>query len=125
LILDTSFLVDLFLNRKEAISLIAQLEENEILKTTSISVYEIFRGIKNKDKITKIEGFFNDVIVLNLDKNSAKVAGLLSKELCDAGLEIDPEDCMIAAIAKESNDTILTRNVKHFSRVHGLKIKSY
>ena len=125
MILDTSFLVDLFLNRKEAIALIDELEESEILRTTSVSVYEIFRGIKNKDKIAKIERFFNDIIVLNLDKDSAKVAGLLSKDLCEAGLEIDPEDYMIAAIAKESNDTILTRNVNHFSRVPGLKIKSY
>jgi len=30
---------------------------------------------------------------------------------------------MIASIAMENNESILTRNTKHFERIHGLKIE--
>lgn len=38
---------------------------------------------------------------------------------------IDPEDAMIAGIALLSNETILTKNVEHFSRIRNLKIETY
>lgn len=38
---------------------------------------------------------------------------------------IDIEDIMIGAIAKRNNETIITRNKKHFEKIPGLKIASY
>ncbi len=125
LILDTSFLIDLLLNHKEAVELAASLEEKEILKTTSICVYELFRGIKKKESIEKLEQLCSELIVLSFDKEAAKKAGIISNELLRKGQEIDPEDCMIAAIALLNNDTLVTRNVGHFNRIINLNIKSY
>lgn len=38
---------------------------------------------------------------------------------------IDPEDAMIAGIALINNETVLTKNVEHFSRIRDLKIETY
>ncbi len=38
---------------------------------------------------------------------------------------IDPEDAMIAGIALINNESVLTKNVEHFSRIRDLKIETY
>lgn len=38
---------------------------------------------------------------------------------------IDPEDAMIAGIALINDESVLTRNVEHFSRIRDLKIETY
>ncbi len=38
---------------------------------------------------------------------------------------IDPEDTLIAGIALINNETVLTKNVEHFSRIRDLKIETY
>ena len=125
MILDTSFLIDLFVNREAAVRLSKELELKEVIKTTSISVFEVYKSLKKKDKLDEIEKIFDSIIVLNFDKRSAKLAGKISQELIKSGQEIDPEDCMISAITILNNETLLTRNIKHFNRISGLSSKSY
>lgn len=38
---------------------------------------------------------------------------------------IDPEDAMIAGIALINDESVLTKNVEHFSRIRDLKIETY
>lgn len=125
MILDTCFLIDLFANRQEAVNLAKELELKEIIKTTSINVFEIYRSLNKKDKLDEIEKIFESIIVLNLDKKSAKLAGEISQELAKSGMEIDPEDCMIGAITILANETLVTRNIKHFSRIKKINLKLY
>ncbi|MBI5389465.1 PIN domain-containing protein [Candidatus Woesearchaeota archaeon] len=63
--------------------------------------------------------------LLDFNRKAAELAGSISRNLKAAGQEIDPEDCMIAAIALLHHETLLTRNMHHFERIAGLKVKSY
>jgi predicted nucleic acid-binding protein len=38
---------------------------------------------------------------------------------------MDPEDAMIAGIAKSNNKKILTRNLKHFQGIENVTTESY
>lgn len=38
---------------------------------------------------------------------------------------INIEDIMLAGIALTHNESIITRNIKHFSKIEGLKIETY
>jgi tRNA(fMet)-specific endonuclease VapC len=38
---------------------------------------------------------------------------------------IDPEDAMLAGISKVRNEPIITRNVRHFSNIDGVKVETY
>ena len=40
-------------------------------------------------------------------------------------MQIDPEDAMIAGIARTNKQRIITRNVKHFSDIEGVEIENY
>ena len=49
----------------------------------------------------------------SLHEKGAKQAGLLHQSLRDEGTPMDPEDCVIAAIALEHNRMLVTRNIFH------------
>ena len=55
----------------------------------------------------------------------AEKAGEIHGTLAKGGQGIDNIDAMIAATALLENETVLTRNIKHFSRVKGLRVESY
>ena len=63
--------------------------------------------------------------MLNLDKDSAILAGKIEANLIKKGEIIDLEDIMIGAIAIINDETLITRNIKHFSKIKNLKIQSY
>lgn len=115
----------MLLGKKEADDFIKRIESIEILKTTAITVYEISRGIKIEEEIKKVNNLFNSLIILNFNKDHALRAGRIERELKKQGITIDPEDCMIAAITILNNETLITNNVDHFSRIKGLNFKPY
>jgi len=41
------------------------------------------------------------------------------------GSMVDPEDAMIAGIAKVHSERVLTRNRKHFQGIEGVNVESY
>ena len=129
MILDTTTIIDILRGNEEILNKIKGLEnKNEPLMTTSISVFEIWQGnedISNIKKRKKIQELLNSLITLNFDVDSAKEAGSIHGMLRKKGRMIDPEDSMIAGIAKVQNEKVLTRNVSHFQRIEGITIESY
>lgn len=129
MILDTSFIIDLMKNNGNALEKAKELERSSLpVRATAISVFELWQGledIQNEKKREKIELFLSSMGLLSFDVYSAKKAGTLYAELERKGETIEPEDCMIAGIALFHDETILTRNKKHFEKIKNLKIKSY
>ncbi len=129
MILDTSFMIDLFRNKENAVNKAKELgAKNIALSTTTINIFELWQGsldIKNKETKGKILEFLSSITIFPFDLESAKEAGTSYSDLRTKGMLIDPEDCMIASIAKTNNKILLTRNKKHFDRIAGLKIESY
>ncbi|MBT4540876.1 PIN domain-containing protein [Candidatus Woesearchaeota archaeon] len=131
-LLDSTFLIDLLKNKKEVHGKLDELENERALFISSISVYELALGIqldKNLNHVKKFSEFLKFIAafeVLNLDVDSAIIAGKLKGDLIRKGKEIDTRDCLIAGTALTNKiDTIITRNKKHFERVKGLKVESY
>ena len=129
MILDTSFIIDLFRNDKSAIEKANELIRKSIpLATTTVNIFELWQGtydIKNKEVKDKILTFLSSIGLFVLDLPSAQEGGTIYSELRNKGGVIDPEDCMIAGIAKTNNKTLLTKNIKHFDRIRDLKIEIY
>jgi predicted nucleic acid-binding protein len=123
MILDTTFLIDVLRDNRIAVDHL-RLMELERVKTTSITAYELFQNAKEQE-ISRINNLLDNLPVLAFTREDAEDAGRIAKTLKDSGKAIDPEDCMIAAIALRENAPILTRNSKHFSRIPGLRIATY
>ncbi len=131
IIADTTFLVDL-LRKKDTAALqkLDELQEADIpCIATTISVFELWAGLANShsktQEIQEIEQLISSMPLLVLDKVSAEKAGVIFSGLERQGNIVQTEDCMIAGIALAQNCPVLTRNVKHFERIPGLKIEKY
>lgn len=130
MILDTSFLIDLMSQQPDAVKKFWELQEQKkSLFIVAPTIFELWSGIAQSSKPEtekkKVMQTVESQIILPFEKESAKEAGKIDGTLCKEGQTIDPEDCMIAGIAKYYDEVILTRNVKHFSRIKGVNIETY
>ena len=129
MILDTTAIIDLLHGNNEVVNKIKELQRKNIpLVITSISVFEIWQGTKDiadREKMERIYYLLESLGNLSFDIPSAEEAGSIHAYLKKEGKIIEPEDSMIAGIAKIHHETILTRNIKHFQRISGLKLESY
>ncbi len=130
MILDTTFIIDLMENNEDAIKKLKEIaSKSEPHVITTPTVFELYSGViqsnKPEKEKQKVLNVLSNIIVWNLELDTAKKAGEIDGKLAKDGKTIDPEDCMIAGIALTKGQKILTRNIKHFSRIHGLEIESY
>ena len=108
----------------------ARMPDNFInLTMTSPTIIELISGSILNPKIEnekeKVIGFVSSFITLDLDKDGAIKSGEIEAELIKKGEKIQTEDVMIGAIALHNNETLLTRNKKHFEKIKGLVVESY
>jgi len=127
--LDTTAIIDIFKGKEELIKRIKELKEPVV--STMINYQEIFFGIdlegyRFTEEESYYDNFFNNIEVFGLTKDSAKKASNLSWKLKDSGMENEDFDCMIAGIFLSNGvDKIITKNVRHFDGVKGLKVLGY
>lgn len=126
--LDTDFLIAYI--RKDA-SAVRKLQElaakQEPIHTTIINAFELYKGaFSAKDtynEILKVDKILDAFFIQLLDRGAARAAGALHSKI--QSNNIGESDLLIAAIALANKQTLLTRNVKHFERVPGLKVESW
>lgn len=92
------------------------------LGTTSVTVFELWRGCDTDDKKDEIRRALRGVRIYGFGLPAAKRAGELARLLDADGNTIGERDTMIAATCLAARLPLLTRNVKHFRRVPSLRI---
>src|SRR3989338_5357927 len=127
---DTSFVIDFLRGDKKAVSMVEDFKEkDEFMSLVAPSLIELISsaqlGIKRNQEKDKISRFISSITVLSLDKDSAFLAGELEGDLIMAGEQIGDRKVMIWGIAKSNGESLITRNVKHFSKIQRLKVISY
>ena len=127
---DTTFLIRLLRKDSGAVIKAIELDKEPIVFTTEANVYELVSGIKKgidaEEAVCDLENLLSRLTILPLDHKSSIKSGLLSRELLQKGKMIDDIDCLVAGtLLANGCETIITRNVKHFERIHELKIESY
>lgn len=128
--LDTSFIIDFLRGNQDAKlafdELIANQETISIATPTLMELQTSLalntRPTPEDQLVDKIKG---SAILLPLDHESAARAGDIEAALILAGETIPPLDIMIGAIALQHNESLLTRNAKHFKRIPGLDVRTY
>ncbi|MBU0615588.1 MAG: PIN domain-containing protein [Nanoarchaeota archaeon] len=124
--IDTTFAIDVLRGKDEVVALEKKIDDsNETIYITTPTIMELVRGLKSNVEREKLNGFLSGLVVLDLDKMAAVLAGNIEAELISKGQEIASEDIMIAAIVIKKDEVLLTRNKKHFERIKGLKMECY
>ncbi|MBI4451420.1 PIN domain-containing protein [Candidatus Woesearchaeota archaeon] len=130
MILETTFLVDLLRGRSDAAEkLSALVRANTPISVTAPSLFELFSGLSQSSKpaaeTERIHSVMHQQVIWTLDDGAAERGGRIHGSLNKQGATIQAIDAMIAGIALQHQEPVLTRNVAHFSRVPGLKVESY
>ncbi len=124
-LVDTDWVVDWLAGREETVQLLSTLGR-EGLAISLITYGEIYEGIyfgrdpKKSEEVFR--RFLRGVVVLPLTKRILQRFARIRGELRRKGLLIGDPDILIAATAIHHNLTLVTRNVKDFQRVPGLKL---
>jgi len=71
------------------------------------------------------EAFFQNIDCLPFDDDAAEEYGSIRAYLERLGTPIGPHDMLIAAIARAKGLIVVTRNTRHFSRIHGLNVEDW
>ncbi len=130
MIADTSFIIDIMENEPAAVKKAAEVEAGGLaISVGSPTIFELYVGLGLSEKLEeeklKITSIITALPHLPLDSESASTAGLIYSEKTQGGKEIDPVDAMIAGIAKVHSETVITRNIKHFSGIEGVSVEAY
>ena len=128
--LDSSFVIDLWRGDKAAVEMKNMLKQKgEDFFIPTLVVMELSTGAQLSRRADtekqKIMQLLSESKILDFDCESAFRAGEIRAELEKKNESIDSEDIMIGAIALQNNESLVTRNIKHFEKISGLKIEKY
>jgi tRNA(fMet)-specific endonuclease VapC len=122
IIADTDVLIDFLRGQGDGAKRVAIELTTRSLATTAVTAFELRAGARTPRQQKAMETLLAAMSVLPFGTNEAAAAGRLQLELEGSGQTIGMADTMIAATCLVAKGVLLTRNVKHFERVKGLKL---
>jgi tRNA(fMet)-specific endonuclease VapC len=126
LILDSNTLSDYFRGDPHVVPRLQALSPADV-GVPAIVEYELRYGLLRlpleaaKPRLAALSALLRPMQVLPFDSECAAQAARIRAELEAAGTPIGPHDILIAATALRYQATLVTRNVREFSRVQGLQ----
>jgi len=128
-LLDTNACIGI-LNNTSA-SLVARLRTHapSEIRLSAVTRAELLFGARHSgrpsENLRLLARFFEPLVSLPFDDACAERYGTVRADLATAGRMIGPNDLLIAAVALAHDLTLVTHNVREFSRVSGLKIEDW
>jgi tRNA(fMet)-specific endonuclease VapC len=130
-LLDTNILSELIKKRPNS-DFIARLrkENSQSLCTSSICVFELRLGSALRDDFPIFwkrikEELLSEISILHFGEECALAAGDILAQLRKTGQLVGIEDVFIASTSLANRCTLVTANIKHYSRIQGLKIENW
>ena len=124
IVIDTDVIIDFFSNISPGAEVVFELITQEKAVLTSVSVFELYAGIEGKKRLSQIETFIRDSIILPLDVIESAIAGKIYTQLKSKGHLIGTHDILIAGICLANDLPLYTKNVAHFSKIDDIQILS-
>lgn len=97
------------------------MESNSCYVST-VTVFELYNGAKEKFHFDTLETIFNQIKIIDFDKQCALESATIYKNLRHRNQAIEFRDIFIAATAIVYEMPVSTLNLKHFNRIENLKL---
>ncbi len=127
-LLDTDTLIYVFKRAGNCLARLNPQIDSDVAIST-ISLFELEYGMGKSDKRIKMDSYVSSLCrryaVLDFDRAASVQAGAMRALLHTRGTPIGPYDVQIAGIALANNLTVVTRNVREFERVPGLRVENW
>ena len=126
--LDTNICIYAIKHKPEKVFQKLQGVEPEDVCVSSVTYAELVRGVEKSAAVEKnrlaLSMLLANIEILNFDVDASDCYGKIRADLEKKGTPIGPLD-MIAGHAMSMGCTVVTNNVKEFSRVPDLKIENW
>ena len=122
-LLDSNIIIFYLKKDTETVKMIDKLDVN--FCTSVVCIGEVLEGLSSKKspKKTKVfEQLIKNIKIIPIDLETTRVFAKTRKNLRKRGKLIGDMDTFIAATCISNKYTLITHNIKHFSRISELKI---
>ena len=128
-LLDTCTLSDYLKGDANTMQRLKQEKPYDIF-VSSITIFEIEYGLKLKPSLTKkiapqLKAIYQEIKTIDFSVAEANTAAQIRSKLKQAGNPIGYYDLLIAATALTNHLTLVTSNIKEFSRIESLSIENW
>lgn len=127
-LLDTNILSDAIRNpRGAAVKMMRNVRLSSLCTSSIVSSEMRYGALKNGSQrlLQDVEGLLGWIAVMDYDEESSRAYAEIRTSLERAGKVIGLTDLHIAAHARALGLTLVTDNIREFSRVEGLKIENW
>jgi len=127
--LDTNICIYAIKHKPEKVFQKLQEVEPEDVRVSSVTYAELVHGVEKSVAVEKnrlaLSMLLANIEILDFDVDAADCYGKIRADLEKKGTPIGFLDMMIAGHAQSLGYTVVTNNVKEFSRVPDLKIENW
>ena len=127
--LDSSFIIDFFRKKPNAIKKADEIKEEKVI-TTSVNFFEVILGeLKVHSKpdlhLEMAREFFDRIEVFDITKSSAFKAAQIGAELSRKGNEINSEDLLIAGVMLSNGCKDIITADEDFKKIKEINVEKY
>ena len=126
--LDTNTLIYFFKGEGRVADKLLSTPPSEIA-VPAVVLYELYVGVTKSTspdlRARQLKEMMELVAILDLDEAVAKEAAAIRATLEMAGTPIGPIDNLVAGTTRANGAVLVTRNVREFSRVEGLRLANW
>ena len=101
------------------------IEKGKQIAVTSINVYEVLKGLKYRNNLSKEKqfiSFLKSIVVFTLDDTAITEAADIYAKLRKNGNPAGDADILIAAIVISNNGVLVSNNTRHYTHIQNLRL---
>ncbi len=119
MLIDTDVLIDFLRGQPQAIEFLERHAEDLVI--SSVTVAELYQGVRDGEEQTKLARTVSAMTVLPLTEEIAERAGLYRRDF-RATNGCGLADCMIAATASHHDLQLASLNARHFTMLPDVRV---
>jgi tRNA(fMet)-specific endonuclease VapC len=127
LCLDTNIIIDIFRGDVKLQEKVEKLDPRNVC-ITPLTLAELFKGAnlaqRKSEALALIDDFIQNIDVLDFSEQACVLFGKNYATLARQGKLVQELDLMIGSIALAHNAVLVTRNIKDFVNIKGLRVLS-
>ena len=102
--------------------------ENDEICISAISYAELYYGLEKKESerlFAEVGSIVRKLSIVDFDDSQSELYGKIRVELEKTGTPLGDMDMLIAAAAISQDAVLVTHNIRHFSKIRGIKIEDW
>ena len=126
-LLDTDTVSHIVRNHPPVIKNLIQHEDDEIC-ISAVTNAELFYGLEKKKSerlFIEVRSIIGKCSIIDFDEPQSEIYGKIRVELEKSGSPLGDMDMLIASAALSIEAILVTHNIKHFSKIRGIRVEDW